>query len=325
MRFLDFARNDRGFEISSSNQTACHKLRAGFEKLSQKLPVLPALETLLQDFISTGTIENFQKLREPLSQLTQAREQIMKDYQEKARQILREWHPGSEEEKDDFIGKISFEDSGRVVIEGDLDLRDQSLDYFSSLVKTVEGDLDLTGNKFVQIDYLEEVGRWLSAENLNDLSSMRSLRKVGGALIIQGTRLTSLDSLEYVQDSIHASNVQSLASMKNLRLVGGSLYINNTSLSSLDNLEEVGGILYAANLQNLTSARSLKTINYSLFLTNTQIDDFLRAFPSLHKIGKDRDGVSIYLSIGQEDLKQQIEELKEEGKLSYEGKIKLIY
>jgi hypothetical protein len=303
------------------NQTFCHQFKADFEKLTQ---TLPALETLFQDFISTGTVENLQKLRESLSQATQAREQLVKEYQQKARELLREWYP--KPDVDDFMDKISFEDSGRVVIEGDLNLRYRSLDYFPSLIRIVTGALDLRSNNFTQIDYLEEVEGSLSVFKVLDLSSMKSLRKVGGYLDILGTSLTALDALEKVGRSLNAPNLKTLSSMRSLRKVGKWLAINGTSISSLPSLEEVEGYLDVYNLQKpLSSMEKLKRIRFSLNLVNTPIDaaDFSQVFASLKKVGEDLNGVSIYLSKDQGGLRQQIEALKAQGRLSYDGGIEL--
>jgi hypothetical protein len=75
---------------------------------------------------------------------------IFEEYQKQVKNLLREWYNNNE-----FIESVQFEEDGRVVIAGDLDLQDipGGVDFVPSLIKKVEGVLSIRGD-VEHVDYL---------------------------------------------------------------------------------------------------------------------------------------------------------------------------
>lgn len=86
----------------------------------------------------------------------------------------------------------SFETNGRVVIDMSLDCDGWGLTYFPSVVRKLEGRVNLADNDIKNIDYLEEADNLYLRRNQH-LTSMKSLRAVG-LLDAGNTRLTNLGS-----------------------------------------------------------------------------------------------------------------------------------
>ncbi len=105
-------------------------------------------------------------------------------------------------------------------------------------------------------DLLDGVSIIVGDLNLQDtdITTIKTVKKVGGDVILENSNLKSLGSIEGVRGNIYASNSK-LKSLGNLIVTGGNVDISNTAITSTRHLKKVGGNL---NLKNT----NIKKINY---------------------------------------------------------------
>jgi hypothetical protein len=261
-------------------------------------------------------------------------------YQEKVVCLLTQWHGANS-----FIDAIEFEENGRVVIEGDLDLYEKRKKYFPSVIRKINGNFVAVGNNFQELDFIEEVGG-LDCKGVGSLTSLQRLRIVKSSILLDRSGVENLSSLEQVNGEISIAETRSLLSLSSLNIVGGTCNFNDSNLQSLPNLEYVMGSLNIQRSKRIEEIPLLKKIGFSLrmsesslkkcsslheigvklILSRTGIDDFSAAFPSLKLIGfnslRSKLGYTVELEgVNLVDLREQIEELIISGRLQVAGRV----
>jgi len=110
-----------------------------------------------------------------------------------------------------------------------------------------------------------------------------------------------LDHVDY-PSTVDDGTGAKIASMAGLKKITRFLYIGETPLyiPFFPNLEEVGS-----------------DVNLNI----RPIDNFRGFFPRLRQVGMDRNGVSFFLYSYHANIKEQLEELRREGSLEFEGEI----
>lgn len=183
------------------------------------------------------------------------RQNLYRSYKKEVRALLVQWYGDAA-----ISENIKFEEDGRVVLDCDyLELNDNDFSgqAFPSLIRKINGSLFYAGERFQELDYLEEVQGDLSilhssvasmkrlvavdghfnarSDELKDLSS---LERVEGNFHIMGTKLTTIPKLIYVKKNFHGSGASQLESLPEL-VSCQSLELRRTKISSLPKLAEV--------------------------------------------------------------------------------------
>jgi hypothetical protein len=227
-----------------------------------------------------------------LKRLFDQREEIFSLYQEHVINLICRWL-GSEQIKE----RIQFEKSGRVVIDGNLVLK-ESIEYLPAVIRKLTGKLTLvSGSQIRSIDYLEEA-RALRIDRANNLKSLKSLKKVEYGILITNSGLEDLSSLERVGSSVIIVDCP-IKGIPNLQYVGEKLIVRNnedfkdlsslnyvseldisgTAIEELPELENVVEKLDAEGLETLTSIPKLTTAG-NIYLSGTSVT----GLPSLVKV-----------------------------------------
>lgn len=167
------------------------------------------------------------------------REVCFQKYKEYVMELLQQW-----DDDPRIIEKIEFEESGRVVLDGSLDLSNNRSDksYFPAVIRKINGRLILTRNTQIkQIDYLEEVGGSLTMTG-SRLESFARLKKVGEVLNLENSIIESFPSLEAVGKQIYMRDTP-LKRLPALKYVLSHFHAENSALENLDSLIKVSGVL----------------------------------------------------------------------------------
>lgn len=278
------------------------------------------------------------------------REELYVKYKQEVRSLLGKFFGIPIKE-----GEFEFENSGRVVLNGDYISTDTDSSYFPSIFRKVNGKLHLAGSSIQELDYLEEVDTLVLSEN-PQLDSIARLKKVSGLLLldqtpvsimpelevagrisVKETEIEGFPSLRWVKGNFFAETARNLVDLSSLARVDGHLDLSFTSVSKLPKLtnvnsnliltgvedkrdlpelEYVGGSCFLSNL-SMISAPSLRVIGSCLQLFGTEIESFRSIFKSLKTIGRNSLGYSVYTE--QKEIKKEIELLQEQGMIELEG------
>jgi hypothetical protein len=329
----------------SLQQNNCQLLKDKFGRLT----AVGSLELLLKRGSTQG-----KKELDLMEQLTKERVELWQSYQQKARQLLRQWF-----DSDEFTDSIYFEDDGRVVVDTDLNLQQVNrLSYFPSLIRKVEGSLLISDPDFEHLDFIEEVGS-LYLKNAKKIKSLNRLRKATNTIDIAQTSIESLPDLVEVGRELFARDLETLHSLPNLEEAGSlslmgsgiedlsaltriqeTINILGTSLTSLPKLQYVGFELQAydsqlANLPELKEADNLNVAGTELtvipklesvgsFLNLGWVghNGFRKAFPKLKEIGYLRNPRDIMAVRTKSPLVQaEIGKLIDSGELEVKGMV----
>ncbi|QQG44811.1 MAG: hypothetical protein HYW86_02775 [Candidatus Roizmanbacteria bacterium] len=235
------------------------------------------------------------------------------------------------------------------------------LSYFPGLIRKIIGDLDLYGSHITNLDYLEEIEGDFRINIAPLLQSIGRLKKIGGNALIFAESLTQMDYLEEVQGYLNIDYSKKITSLPRLKRVGSHLTSVVDTLTQFPLLEEVGEEFYAhcdsspklkkagsidikthntdplPLLEEVTDSFTIKSSNPAISLPSlrriggrmiidkTKITDFHSAFPNLSAVGSTRnnDNEDESFHVPRNYIKKQIEALRENGRLSFNGKIKV--
>jgi hypothetical protein len=215
---------------------------------------------------------------------------VFEQYKQSVIALLKEWCGFNE-----FIDNVSFLLDGRVVVEGDMDLRTRLIhppEYFPSVIAKIEGDLQLDHTRIEHADFLEEVNSIYCIEECS-LKSLNNLRKVNKTLYIEGSEIETLPELIEV-GSIYAEKLATLRSMPKLEKatrinasksglkelpvleeVEVNLDISQTRVVGLPSLKRTGDINVAKNPQ-FKHLPNLEFVNGGIFLGKTSVEEIPR-------------------------------------------------
>jgi hypothetical protein len=258
--------------------------------------------------------------------------QVFEAYKKEVRKLLWQWHSD-----DNFINSLEFDQTGRVQVKADLDLKDLGLKYFPSLIREVEGKLTISGNQFKELDHLEVVDR-LDAIGVESLQSLNSLRLVRADIFLEGTSLVEIPELSAVGHGFYAGKLESLQSLPKLKSVGDWLEIKNTEISILPVLRTTGVLLAGFFLESAPLlhtvdgrldlsvhqfvAENLRKVNGRLIIKNSFLDDFRKSFPVLEQVGKSNFSKRFpTIETNSKQVKKQVERLVEQQQLTVTGDV----
>jgi hypothetical protein len=222
----------------------CGEFGKQFQALTGRID---EVEEAIEAFISSGKPSDIEKARELFSSFKEEREEMMRQYREKAKSLLNEWFQKNTsrilKQQKKFDSQIRFDQDGRVVFDGDLAVNNL-YSYFPSLIKKVKGSLWLS--RIENIDYLEEIEGRLEIYALGSFLAKR-LRRVKGSLYFDRAQEINLPSLESTGGT-QAEQTTSFTAEK-LRKVRGDLKLslepiskpNFVLLSSRPSVERVEG------------------------------------------------------------------------------------
>jgi hypothetical protein len=259
-------------------------------------------EEAIERFISSGKPSDIEKARELFSSLEKAREKMMREYREKAIEILQEWHEDvvTSAIKENVEDKIEFDKDGRVVFVEDLSIPNLGYAYLPCLIKKVKGDFT-TGRSPTKIDYLEEVEGNFTSCCWADSFSAKRLKRVSGEFGSFASLDVNLPSLEWIGRGINIPGAPSVKA-ESLKKVEGDLYLHQVTSAEFPQLEEV---------------------KKCIFIEGTANDfDFRKAFPKLKRVGKAiyytfrTTAVTLTFYVSYEEIKQQILDLIEKGEIT---------
>jgi len=114
--------------------------------------------------------------------------------------------------------------------------------------------------------------------------------------LVEGDYLSSVSGYLVFADA-------QIASMNGLRRIGRGLTINSGDIPPFPRLEEIHGYV---------------------FLGSMPVENFRAYFPQLREVGTDDRGVSFALSEQNAHLKEQLERLRAEGSLIFDGDIRIV-
>lgn len=214
-------------------------------------------------------------------------------YKQKVRALLEKWAPGNH-----LSNRVQFDSLGRVSILDDLFVVNKS--YFPSLIRQVEGMLDMT-----------------KSENLHDLSHLYS---VTGNLVAAETSLKNLHNLRFVGGDLDVSYTD-IADLSNLHWVGGSFYgYEDLQITEIPQLERVEEDFYCSH-SSYQQFADLREIGRAVYLCGFDLECFRELFPRLESVGKNPDGNSFYVS---SEKDKQILLSYQGNSLDFDGEIRVL-
>src|SRR5581483_6043995 len=91
-----------------------------------------------------------------------------------------------------------------------------------------------------------------------------------------------------------------------------------------DSLEYVGDSFHLGRNKAFKSAENLREVRGCMEINDTSITQFRAAFPSLQKVGMDLNSTreqdhDVSLVVPSQAVKDEVEKLKQDGTLSYDG------
>lgn len=289
------------------NQSYCQQLTDAFNGLRKRVGEIEVV-------MSKAWIDLDESIAPQLEPLFQQQNEIQEAYQRQAREMVKTWFGNQ------YMGSfIRFEKTGRVVITRDVTVGDKS--YFPSLIRAVEGTLDLSilsNGALETMDFLEETED-ISMHN-SQLKSAKRLKHVHGYVTSQHSRLQALESLETVDGHLSLRSAFDFKGLPKLRTCGG-INLEDTQVETLDALMRVNGVVSLARAKKFRSAKNLQSISDILHLQGTTITSFADTFPALRSIGTDAEGTSVVVS--SKSLETEIEALKTSHDLSYDGVVRV--
>jgi len=133
----------------------------------------------------------------------------------------------------------------------------------------IDGDLDIKGEKNIDLGNLIGISGSLYGKGRDTLISLGELKYVGGDLELEGSSLENLGKLEKVEGTLNLF-LSSVSDLGNLEYVGDNFLFSHTLIKSLKNLHYVGRTCSGIN-SNLKDLGNLKFVGESLYLMNTPI------------------------------------------------------
>jgi hypothetical protein len=218
--------------------------------------------------VEQGSIQELISLEDTVTQ----RVELYEIYKTEVKGLLREWY-----DNDEFIRNIQFEPGGRVVVDGDL-IVEFHQGVFPSVIRKVNGKLEIVRDGIKSIDHLEEVGGPLVLNGIKSIESMASLKEVGEISLI-GTRITSFPKLHTVHGRFLAKSNEFLQELPDLEYVGGNFQIPQASqLETIPKLSVVKGDLTAAGASKLRGLPLLEVVDGKLDINDTDIKELPNLF-----------------------------------------------
>lgn len=304
-----------------SPQTACRTFQNKFSDLVSKAS---ELSNNLTTIIQTDDEDMFAKLRETINHCQDSSSELISQYQQEAKEILRRWFvtrvTGDPEKKREFLNQIEFEDSQRVTIDSFPPLLlGKDTHYLPLLIRKIKNDASFSTNAIACFDGLEEVGQSITFPP--SFVSATKLRSVGkDVTFVQNTQhKIMLESLEEVGGNLDVLDGSIIAGLPKLKKVGQSFHvIGNSSFDSLPELEKVGGWFMLNKQSGFGKAPKLSHIGSSLQLLPWPASKrFIDVFPELVEVGRNLTTASFI--IRSENIKTEIEDLQRQGKLKFDG------
>jgi Leucine-rich repeat (LRR) protein len=220
----------------------CPKFKKKLEEMEGKLAEITPkyFEDLLLKYKATGD-KNIEEKLDKINKILQEIEEFKKEYEEKVKELLREWYP-KRKKLDEFIKSIKINEKGRVEIE-ELDVS-----YCFVLLSLYLPSLSL------YLPSLFEKIKVLDCSH-NQLTSLPELPDGLEVLDCSSNQLTSLPKLPDGLKKLGCSNNQ-LTSLPELPDSLEELYCSHNQLTSLPKLPDGLKVLKCSNNQ-LTSLPEL--------------------------------------------------------------------
>lgn len=308
----------------SQTQIACQTFQNQFAEI---LKQVQGLDDGFTEFMGTASRLDLESLQNGIDGHYKIKSEFMTQFQDQARELVETWLKQHYVPYilDSYLGKVKFEDSGRVVF-GDHILATHSgkkFSYFPSIIRKLEGTLVLEDTNITMIDELEEVGGTISADGA-PIRSMKRLKRIGGGASFEHSKIANLEALEEA-GNLTLEECQNITSLPNLKSVEESLNIKYSPIKSLDALQKVGGALrLMVNPDIFTGAAKLQTIGKELSLGASLRSGFRQAFPALESIGEDSTGSSVHIVSALNHIAEEIQKLRRENKLHFTGNIRRV-
>lgn len=252
-------------------------------QLREKLAELSSYQEIKNKFLSTGKLEF-------LRGFLQERKAFEQFYQAEVMNLLGRWLYNGQ-----FLENIQFGSDGCVNVDGSLII--SGIDYFPSLIKRVNGSLNLSGGRLASIDNLEYIGGSCKLRKLKRLRSLKSLKHVEGGLYCLGSKIKDLSSLQTVGASLQIGRTPNLQSLPNLQRVGYSLRLGDQGFKKFPSLKSIGLLQFSGKNRS----------------------HFREVFPSLETIGANLQHISVItVDTG---MKDEILEEERQGRLQVQGRV----